>query len=92
MPHIHLEQPHNLGRKVAREKVEAIVHNMKQRLGLACTWSDDALEFSRTGTSGTITVGEKSVIVEAHLGLMFTPFKAEIERQMQNYLENGLAQ
>ena len=90
MPSIHLSTPHNLGAATAKKRVEEVATQIKNRFGVAYNWSGNTLQFNRSGVNGTIDVEDKEVTVDAEIGMMLTPFKGEIERQLRDFMEQKL--
>ena len=91
MPSIHLSTPHNLDVATAKQRVEKVASQLRNRLGVDYNWSGNALEFNRSGASGTILVEEKAITVDAEIGMMLMPFKSEIEKQLKQFLEEKLS-
>jgi putative polyhydroxyalkanoate system protein len=90
MPSIHLSTPHNLGAATARQRVEEVATQIKNRFGVTYNWSGNDLRFNRSGINGTISVEDKAVTVDAEIGMMLTPFKGEIEKQLRQFMEEKL--
>ena len=91
MANIHLQHHHSLGLADAKAKVDDIAQSMGSRLGVKTSWSGNTLSFSRSGASGTIDVAADSVTIDVTLGLMMSPFKGEVERQLKNYLDSNFS-
>src|ERR1051326_3595168 len=87
MANIHLQHHHSLGLEGAKARVNDIAAQIQSRLGVETEWSGNTLSFSGSGASGTIDVADKTVTIDASLGLMMSPFKGEVERQLKNYLD-----
>ncbi len=90
MAAIHIEREHTLGKNGAREAVEDVASQMKQRLDVSYNWNGDTLQFQRSGANGTIAVGDTSVTVDVDLGLTLSAFKRPIEQQIREYLDQRL--
>jgi len=90
MPSIHLSTPHNLGAATARQRVEEVATQIKNRFGVTYNWSGNDLRFNRSGVNGTISVEDKEVTVDAEIGMMLTPFKGEIEKQLRQFMQEKL--
>ncbi len=90
MPSIELQHKHSLTVPVAKQKVEAIAVQLKNRLGVDYHWEGDTMKFARPGAHGSIVVQEHEVIVSIELGMMLSPFKGEVQKQLQGYLDQEL--
>ncbi|HWF43856.1 MAG TPA: polyhydroxyalkanoic acid system family protein [Candidatus Kapabacteria bacterium] len=90
MATIHVHEEHRLGIVIARQKIEEVAQQLKDRLGVSYHWAGNELHFERTGTHGTILVEENAVTVDVALGIMFAAFKGEIERQLKALLQQNL--
>ena len=88
MSKIHLQRPHALGAQGAREAVQRVVDEMRDKYGLDCDWSGDVLSFSRAGVSGTLAVGESEVVLDAELGMLLSAFRPRIEEQLQKNFDH----
>lgn len=87
MARIHLQHDHSLGLEAAKARINDIASQIQSRLGVETEWSGNTLSFRRSGANGTIDVGDKSVTIEAELGLLMSPFKGEVEKQLRGYLD-----
>jgi putative polyhydroxyalkanoate system protein len=90
MPNIHFQTAHQLTKADAKTKIESVAEQLKNRLGASYHWQGDTLMFDRAGAKGSIDVSDKDVTVDVDLGMMLTPFKGEIERQIQQQLQHSL--
>ena len=91
MPSIHIRTEHNLDLTTARERIEHVAAQLKERLGVSYNWSGNELHINRTGASGTILVEEKAVTADVKLNMMLTSFKDQVERQLKEFLHQNLA-
>jgi len=90
MSSIHIQYPHTLGKAAARNRIEGVAQQIKNRLGADYQWQGDSLRFDRSGVKGRIDVEEKDVVVDVDLGLMLGAFKGQIENQIKGYLHDTL--
>jgi putative polyhydroxyalkanoate system protein len=90
MPNIHFQTAHHLSKENAKTKLQTVADQLKNRLGATCTWQGDTLTFDRPGAKGSIDVSDKDVTVDVDLGMMLTPFKGEVEKQLKGYLNQHL--
>ena len=91
MATIHIERKHRLGLDVAKGQVAEIARHLKQELQADYQWKGDVLHFARSGASGTITVGENTIVLDAKLGLALGLMKARIEQTIDRELDRALA-
>ncbi len=85
-----IEQPHNLGLRAARERVEGLMPKLRDRYGLDLSWRGDVASFTGKGFTGTLTVGEARVTIELRLGLLARPFAGKIQAAMQEQMAKVL--
>jgi putative polyhydroxyalkanoate system protein len=90
MSKIHIHRTHTLGKVGARREVEEIAKQLKERLQADYHWHGDQLHFERSGAEGRIEVGEDDVDVNIELGLMLSPMKGMIQKQVEEYLDARL--
>ena len=90
MPSIHICAEHHLGLTAARQHIEHLAEQLKDRLGVSYNWSGNELYIDRTGASGTILVEENAVTIDVKLGIMLTAFKGQIEKQLKGFLQQNL--
>ena len=90
MPSIHIRTEHNLDLTTARDRIEHLAAQLKDRLGVSYSWTGNELHINRTGANGTILVQEKAVTADIKLGIMLTSFKGQIERQLKEFLHQNL--
>jgi putative polyhydroxyalkanoate system protein len=79
MANIHIKQHHHLTQSEARERVEEIAKDLKERLSADYAWKGDSLSFHRSGASGSIEVGTDSIECKIKLGMLLAPMKGKIE-------------
>jgi putative polyhydroxyalkanoate system protein len=87
MANIHIERRHALGREAARAQVEQIALDLKRQLQADYAWEGDTLVFKRSGASGTIEVGDESIVIDVKLGMALGMMKGKIEAGIQHRLE-----
>jgi putative polyhydroxyalkanoate system protein len=90
MPNIHFQTAHHLTKESAKQKLDSVAQQLTNRLGATCHWQGDRLVFDRSGANGSIDVSDKDVTVDVDLGMMLTPFKSEIEKQIKQQLQQSL--
>ena len=90
MANINIKRAHNLGRNVARQKVEEIAHHLQDKLNAKWSWKGDSLHFQRSGASGSVDVGDDYVEFNVKLGMLLTPMKGTIENAIQQEVNKSL--
>lgn len=71
-----------MSRADARALVERVARDLEQRFDLAWRFDGDDVQFARPGVSGHMHVGETNFVLDARLGLLLSPLKGAIERQV----------
>ena len=87
MPSISITRAHTLSKKKARDAAERIARDLEQRFDLAYAWEGDHLVFERPGVTGRIEVTKDSVTLDVRLGLLLTPLRHSIEREIHVQLD-----
>ena len=83
MSDIRFSRPHSLGRQQARIAAQRVADEMAQSFQMRSQWVGDVLEFSRTGVSGSLSVLDEEIVLEARLGFLLSAFKPRIEERLQ---------
>jgi putative polyhydroxyalkanoate system protein len=81
---------HDLGVAKAKRLAETLARKLRDEFGGTYTWNGNELRFQRTGASGSVTVTKDSVQVRVELGLLLTPLRARIEREIGASLDAHL--
>lgn len=96
MARIHIHRPHHLGLQGARKVAWQWAEQAEADFDMACTYAEglegDEVQFSRTGVSGTLTVGADHFELDAQLGFLLGAFKDRIEAEIVKNLDALLAQ
>lgn len=87
MATIRIERSHRLSHDDARALVERVARDLEKRFDLRWSWDGDDVRFARPGASGLMHVGATSLVLEVRLGLLLSPLKPAIERQMHAHLD-----
>jgi putative polyhydroxyalkanoate system protein len=87
MPTISVAKKHAMSHKKARDVAERIAKDLKQRFALDYAWDGDHVDFERPGVSGRMHVGKDSISLNVQLGLLLTPLKGAIEREIHAQLD-----
>jgi putative polyhydroxyalkanoate system protein len=79
---IDIHRKHGRSIKDAKAAVERVAKAIGKEYGITHRWDGNALTFSRTGVSGTISVAKQDVHVHAELGFLMGALKSVIEREI----------
>ncbi|MBL7989442.1 MAG: polyhydroxyalkanoic acid system family protein [Chlorobi bacterium] len=90
MPDIRIERYHTLGKESAKRSVDGIARQLKSTLNATCDWYGDEMVIRSSGTDGRIKVSENQIVLEVNLGLMLSPMKSTIEREINRQLDTRL--
>lgn len=92
MPTISIARKHALSHRKAKALAERLAKDLEKRFDLACTWEGDHVEFKRPGVAGQMHVGSDSISLDVNLGLLLTPLKPAIEREIAAKLDELTAE
>ena len=87
MATISIDRTHRLSHKNARDIAERLARDLEKRFALAWNWEGDDVHFKRPGVSGNMHVGKTRITLDVTLGLLLTPLKPAIEREIQAQLD-----
>ena len=87
MATIRIDRPHHLPQPDAKALVERMARDFEKRFELAWHWEGDDVRFRRPGVSGVMHVGPTNIVIEVQLGLLLSPLRPAIERQMNAHLD-----
>ena len=87
MATIAIDRPHHLSQQKAKRLAERLARDLAQRYGLACDWDGDDVRFRRPGVSGRMHVGRTTLTLDVSLGLLLSPLKPTIEREIHAQLD-----
>ena len=79
---ISIAKDHALSLKKAKEVAEKIAKELRERFDLDYAWVGNRIDFERLGVSGQLVVGRQDIVLDVKLGLLLTPFKGTIEREI----------
>jgi len=91
MPTISVHRPHALGLAKARDLAQSIARRLKDDYGGSFGWQDDVLHFERTGASGSVAVTKDDFRVHVDLGLLLSPLRSRIEREIVKFCDEHFA-
>ena len=87
MSSISISRVHGTTVKKAKEAVEAIAAELSQEFDITYEWDGAVLNFKRAGVQGTMSVGKKTLDIEAELGFLVSMLKPKIEREIHRYCD-----
>ena len=87
MARISIGKRHHLSHKKAKTVAERLADDLEKRFNLACNWEGDDVHFQRPGLSGSMHVGKSEITLDVKLGLLLTPLKPAIEKEIHAQLD-----
>ena len=87
MSSIRISRTHGTTVKKAKQAVEAIAAELSQAFDITYEWDGSVLNFQRAGVQGTMSVGKKTLDIDAELGFLVSMLKPKIEREIQRYCD-----
>ena len=87
MASISVSKRHQLTHKQAKRVAEKLASDLEERFGLAWRWDGDHVRFERPGVNGSMLVGASDIRLDVKLGLLLTPLKSSIEREIHTQLD-----
>ena len=87
MATISIARPHRLSLKKAKGAAEKIAKDLQKRFDLDYAWQGNRIDFERPGVSGQLLVGRDKITLDVQLGLLLTPLKGTIEREITAQLD-----
>ena len=88
---ISIAKKHSLSHRSAKEVAERVAMYLKKRFELDYARHGDDVDFERPGLSGRMHVGKDSISLDVRLGLLLTPLKPAIEREIHTTLDKLVA-
>jgi len=87
MATISVGKTHHLSHQKAKSVAERLAKDLEKRFGLAWSWEGDDVRFERPGVSGSMHVGKSTITLDVKLGLLLTPLKPAIEKEIHAQLD-----
>jgi len=91
MPTISVHREHALGLAKAKGLAQSIARRLKDDYGGSFAWQGDVLHFERTGASGSVAVTKDDFRVRVDLGLLLSPLRSRIEREIVKFCDEHFA-
>ena len=82
MATIVVRRKHDLGLAKAKRLAESVARRLRDDYGGSFAWNGNDLRFERTGATGSVAVTKAGFQVRVELGLLLTPLRARIEREI----------
>jgi putative polyhydroxyalkanoate system protein len=87
MARISIAKTHHLSHRKAKDIAERLAKDLEKRFALAWNWEGEHVHFERPGISGSMHVGKTRITLDVSLGLLLTPLKPVIEREIHAQLD-----
>jgi putative polyhydroxyalkanoate system protein len=91
MANLHIVREHHLGHAAARKIAYAWAEQAESEFGMECTYeegkTEDTVNFTRSGVSGTLQVSKSAFTLDATLGFLLGAFKEKIEGEIVKNLD-----
>jgi putative polyhydroxyalkanoate system protein len=84
---IVVRRSHRLSLAEARRLAETMAKRLQGEFGGTYAWDGDTLRFRRTGASGHVAVTKGALEVHVELGLLLTPLRPLIEREISAFCD-----
>src|SRR5579864_2648829 len=92
MPKLTITQAHSLPLDQVKTRLEALSNRLSEKYGITAKWvAPDRAQVSRTGVTGSISIGQNQVTVALDLNFMLTPLKDKVQNRVQRELREALA-
>jgi len=82
MATIVVRRKHDLGLAKAKRLAESVARRLRDDYGGSFAWNGNDLRFERTGATGSVAVTKAGFQVRVELGLLLSPLRARIEREI----------
>ena len=87
MADIHIQRPHSMPLKKAREAANDFAQRLNEKFELESGWDGDTLNFSRSGVSGTLALTKSDVTIGVQLGFLLSAFAGKMEGHISDNLD-----
>ncbi|HEY7649085.1 MAG TPA: polyhydroxyalkanoic acid system family protein [Methylomirabilota bacterium] len=92
MSEIVVQRRHNLRLASAKRLAESMARKLQGQYGGSYKWEGNTLRFQRPGASGHLIVTKADVEVRVEIGLLLTPLRSRIEREILAFCDANLGQ
>ena len=87
MARITIDRSHHLSHAKAKGLAERLAKDLEERFELSWAWEGDEVHFERPGIAGHMHVGRTSIRLDVKLGLLLSPLRPAIEREIHSQLD-----
>jgi len=87
MATIVVRRKHDLGLAKAKRLAESVARKLRDDYGGSFAWDGNDLRFERTGATGSVAVTKEGFQVRVELGLLLSPLRSRIEREIVAFCE-----
>jgi putative polyhydroxyalkanoate system protein len=92
MADISITKNHSLDADAAKERLNALAVELKNKYGIKSSWSGNVATLSGTGLKkGVVELGDSTVKVEISLGMLARAMKGKIEEQIHAAFDKALS-
>ncbi|GLP95883.1 polyhydroxyalkanoic acid system family protein [Paraferrimonas sedimenticola] len=91
MAQINIQRSHRLEAQQLRDLSEQMAHSLQTRYQLDWYWRGEQLHFERSGAKGVLTAAADSLNITLKLGLFYRPLAAQIQRAIEDKLDEMLS-
>src|SRR5262245_53862167 len=90
MSEIVVRRHHDLRLTRVKRLAETMARRLHDEYGGSYSWSGNTLHFQRTGASGRLLVTHEDLEIRVEIGLLLTPLRSRIEREIQAFCDEHL--
>lgn len=91
MSDIKIRRRHGKTPADARHAAEHMAAELKEEFDLNYAWDGDVMRFKRPGVTGELTLDDKEVALNIHLGFLLSALKPTIEREVHKFFDENFA-
>jgi len=85
---IEISRSHTLGVDEGKITADRLAKGLSERFDINYQWRGNLLQFKRPGVKGQLEVNDQNIHIRLELGLMIRPFKAKLEKEIHNHLDD----
>ena len=86
MAQIHIQRPHAMPVKKARDAANNFAKRLDDKFELEHEWKGDTLHFSRSGVAGTLALTKHTVTIDVKVGFLLSAFAGKMEGHINDNL------
>lgn len=88
---IEVTRSHELDHEQAKSAADNLARSLSEQFSVNYEWEQDVLRFQRKGAKGQLEVNPAEIHVRLELGILLSPFKDKIEREIHQHLDHLMA-